>query len=181
MRPRRGPEGRRNTAHKAGDSVSALNAEISIAAMIVTANCWNSTPEIPAMNPTGTKTESSTSVIGNDRRRHLRHRLLGGGRRRKIRLFLHHALDVLDDDDRVVDHDSDGEHHRQQRDRVGRIAERDQHYESADKAHWNRNHWDDCGAQTPRNTNTTIATRMKASNRVLRTSRTVSLTKTVLS
>ncbi len=61
--PRRRPVRRRNTAHRAGDSVSALNAEISIAAMIVTANCWNSTPEIPAMKPTGPKTESSTSVM----------------------------------------------------------------------------------------------------------------------
>jgi hypothetical protein len=37
MRPRRGPGCRKNTAHKAGESVSALNAEISTAAMIVTA------------------------------------------------------------------------------------------------------------------------------------------------
>jgi hypothetical protein len=79
--------------------------------------------------------------------RDLSHRLLGGGRRRKVRLLLHHALDVLDNDDRVVDHDADGEHQRQQRDGVGRIAERDQHHKSPDKAHRNRNHRDDCGTQ----------------------------------
>ena len=71
MRPRRGPEWRRNSAHRAGDSVSALNAEISIATMIVTANCRNSVPEIPAMKATGTNTESSTSVMRDDRRRDL--------------------------------------------------------------------------------------------------------------
>jgi hypothetical protein len=30
--------------------------------MIVTANCRNSAPEIPAMNATGTKTDSNTNV-----------------------------------------------------------------------------------------------------------------------
>jgi hypothetical protein len=36
--PRRGPVCRKKIAHKAGDSVNALRAEISIAALIVTAN-----------------------------------------------------------------------------------------------------------------------------------------------
>ena len=61
--PRRSPWRRRNTAHNAGDSVSALSAEISIATLIVTANCRNSSPEMPGMKATGTNTESSTSVI----------------------------------------------------------------------------------------------------------------------
>src|SRR2546430_13131753 len=45
--PRFGPLGRRNTAHSAGDKVSAFNAEISIATLIVTANCRNRVPEMP--------------------------------------------------------------------------------------------------------------------------------------
>jgi hypothetical protein len=61
--PRFGPPRRKNTAHSAGDSVSAFNAEISIATLIVTANCRNSWPEMPGMNAIGTNTESSTSVI----------------------------------------------------------------------------------------------------------------------
>jgi hypothetical protein len=47
MMPRRGPVCRRNSAHSAGESVSALIAEITIAALIVTANCRNSVPESP--------------------------------------------------------------------------------------------------------------------------------------
>ena len=63
MMPRRGPVWRRNTAHSAGDSVSAFNAEITIAALIVTANWRNSVPEIPGMKAIGTNTDNSTSVI----------------------------------------------------------------------------------------------------------------------
>ena len=54
---------RRNTAHSAGDSVSALIAEISIAAEIVTANCRNSSPMMPGRKPIGTNTDSRTKVI----------------------------------------------------------------------------------------------------------------------
>ncbi len=47
----------------AGDRVSALSAEISMATLIVTANCRNSWPDTPGMKAMGTKTESSTSVM----------------------------------------------------------------------------------------------------------------------
>ena len=50
-------------------------------------------------------------------------------------MLLHHALDILDDDDGVIDHDADGEHDRQQRDRIGRVAyglERDERPDQAD-------------------------------------------------
>ena len=50
-------------AQSAGARVSALIAEITIATETVTANCWNSWPEMPGMKATGTKTDSSTSVI----------------------------------------------------------------------------------------------------------------------
>ncbi len=63
MMPRRGPPWRRNTPQSAGDSVSALIAEISIATLIVTANWRNSLPEMPGMKPIGTNTESSTSEM----------------------------------------------------------------------------------------------------------------------
>jgi hypothetical protein len=61
--PRRVPRCRRNTAHSAGDRVSAFSAEISIATLIVTANCRNNSPEMPGIKATGTNTDSSTSVI----------------------------------------------------------------------------------------------------------------------
>ncbi len=64
MTPRFLPRcGRRNTPHSAGESVSAFSAEITIAAMMVTANCRNSSPVRPGMKATGTNTESSTSEI----------------------------------------------------------------------------------------------------------------------
>src|SRR6056297_932279 len=50
-------------AQSAGDRVSALIAEITIETETATANCWKSCPDIPGMNATGTKTDSSTSVV----------------------------------------------------------------------------------------------------------------------
>ena len=49
-------------------------------------------------------------------------------------MLLHHALDVLDDHDGVVDHDADGEHQGEQRDGVRRVAHRLQGDEGADQA-----------------------------------------------
>ena len=40
-----------------------MNAEISIATLMVTANCRNSVPEMPGMKAIGTNTENSTRVI----------------------------------------------------------------------------------------------------------------------
>ena len=50
-------------AQSAGLRVSALIAESTIETETATANCWKSWPEMPGMKATGTKTESSTSVI----------------------------------------------------------------------------------------------------------------------
>ena len=50
-------------AHSAGDSVRALKAESTTETEIVTANCWNSRPEIPPTNDIGMKTASSTTVV----------------------------------------------------------------------------------------------------------------------
>jgi hypothetical protein len=62
MTPVGGP-GLSRTEQRAGDKVSALIAEITIAAEIVTANWRNSTPEEPGRNATGTNTDRSTSVM----------------------------------------------------------------------------------------------------------------------
>src|SRR5471032_76320 len=50
-------------AHKAGDKVSALIAEITIAQEMVTANWRNSVPDRPGMNAIGTNTDRRTSEI----------------------------------------------------------------------------------------------------------------------
>ena len=48
---------------RAGLSESELNAEISVATEITTANCRKNSPEMPTMNIVGTKTEVSTSAM----------------------------------------------------------------------------------------------------------------------
>src|SRR5690606_8342071 len=58
-----GASGLRNTVQSEGDSGSALMAEMTMAAEIVTANCRNSTPDEPGRKATGMNTESSTSVM----------------------------------------------------------------------------------------------------------------------
>ena len=85
------------------------------------------------MKPTGTNTAVRMSAIAIDRPGHLLHRL----DRRFLRL--HAVLDVvhhrLDDDDRVVDDDADGEHEAQQREHVDREAEQREEHERADERH----------------------------------------------
>ena len=142
-----GPPGRSTSAQSAGDRVSAFKAEISMATLIVTANWRNNWPETPGMKAIGTNTDSSTSVIAMIGAVIWRHRLLGRVGRREVRLLLHHAFDVLDHDDRIVDDDADGQHEREQRDRVGGIADRQQHGERADQADRHRDRRNDRGAQ----------------------------------
>src|ERR1035437_10240448 len=55
--------GRRKTAASAGESVSALNAEIAIENAIVRENCLYIIPVVPGKKLTGTKTEISTSDV----------------------------------------------------------------------------------------------------------------------
>jgi len=47
---------RRNNAESAGESVSALNAEMMTDTAMVTANCWYNRPVMPGMNAVGTNT-----------------------------------------------------------------------------------------------------------------------------
>ena len=71
---------------------------------------------------------------GDDRRGDLAHRLLGRRGWASVRMLLHHPLDILDHDDGVVDHDADGQHHAEQRDGVGAVADGQQDGEGADQA-----------------------------------------------
>ena len=60
---RTGLPGRRIAAAIAGDSVSAINAEMTTAAETAIANWAKSTPDAPGRNATGTKTASNTKVM----------------------------------------------------------------------------------------------------------------------
>ena len=68
---------------------------------------------------------------------HLAHRLDRRLARREV-LLVHDALDVLEHHDGVVDHDADGEHHAEKRQRVDRVAEHVQSGEAADQRHRHR-------------------------------------------
>ncbi len=63
MIPRFSPVCRSRTPQSAGERVSALTAEITMAALIVTENWRNSSPEIPGMKAIGTNTDRRTSVM----------------------------------------------------------------------------------------------------------------------
>ncbi len=76
------------------------------------------------MKATGTKTESSTSVIAMIGAVISRIASLVASAGVQLRMLLHHALDVLDHDDGVVDDDADGQHDGEQRHGVGGIADR---------------------------------------------------------
>ena len=146
MAPRFGPPCCKNTAHNAGDKVSAFNAEIAIAA-----DRDRELPEQGARHAGDEgdrhKHRKQNQRDRKDRTGNLRHRLFGGVAGRELRIFLHDALDVFDDDDRVVDEDADRQHHRQKRNRVGRIAHRQQYREAADDADRHRDRWDQGRAQ----------------------------------
>src|ERR1700751_3155268 len=54
---------RRKRAASAGESVSALNAEMAMENAIVIANCLYRMPVVPGKNETGTNTEINTSDV----------------------------------------------------------------------------------------------------------------------
>ena len=72
------------------------------------------------MKAVGMNTAHSTSAMAITRRADLVHGLVRRVARRHAEADV--ALDVLHHDDRVVDHDADGQHHAEQRQRVQREA-----------------------------------------------------------
>ena len=84
--------------------------------------------------------ERHRRIDRDQRQRHRDHGegdLLDAADRRRIRLHavLDMAMDVLQHDDGVVDHEADRQHHRQQRQRVDREAERIHQRKGADQRH----------------------------------------------
>ena len=99
------------------------------------------------MKATGTNTESSTSVMAMIGAviSSIARRAASAGESRVVLLQL--RLDRLDHDDRVVDHDADGEHQREQRHGVGGEAERQHHGERADQRYRHGDQRDQGGAE----------------------------------
>ena len=60
---------------------------------------------------------------GNDRAGNLLHREARRFARAQLRVLLHDALHILDNDDGVVDDERDGEHNRKERDGIGRKSD----------------------------------------------------------
>ena len=92
---------------------------------------------MPGMKATGTNTDSSTRVMAMIGAVISPIAFLVASAGDMLRIFLHHALDILDHDDGVVDDDADGEHQRQQRHRVGGEAHGQHDREGADQRHRN--------------------------------------------
>ena len=113
--------------------MSALNAEISTEIAIVSANCLYSRPVIPPMNADRDEHRGQDQRDRDDRARTSSIALERGLARRHALLDV--VLDRLDDDDRVVDDEADGEHEAEERQRVDREAEQREHGERADERH----------------------------------------------
>ena len=99
---------------------------------------------MPGMKAVGTNTAVSTSAMAMTRRPDLVHGAMRRVARRQAVGDV--ALDVLDHDDGVVDHDADGQHQAEQRQGVEREAERRHDGEGADQRHRDRDQRDDGGA-----------------------------------
>ena len=131
------------------------------------------------MNAIGTKTDISTSVMPTIGAVTCRHRLLGGIGRRKVRFLLHDALDVLDHDDGVIDHDANSEHHREQRHGIGGIAQHSSTAKLPTRLTGTATTGMIGGAQAAEKQKHHDDTRMKASNSARMTALMVSFTNTV--
>ena len=120
-------------AHRAGLSVSELSAERIVETAIVRANWRKNCPVMPVMNTQGRNTQVSTRPMAISGAGDLGHGLVGGRARRQPLLDV--VLGGLDHHDRVVDHDADGQHQPEQRERVEAEAHHGHGGERADDRH----------------------------------------------
>ena len=83
--------------------------------------------------------EPDGHIDGDQHHRHRQNRAAEFARRdqrrlqRRFALLGHVPVDVFDDNDRVVDHQTDGKHQREQSQQVDRIAQRQHDEEGADQ------------------------------------------------
>ena len=84
---------------------------------IVSRSCLRKRPGMPPMKATGRKTAMRDSVVAMTARPISLVPRDGGHVERRLALLLDVPEDVLEHDDRVVDHDPDGQREREERDR----------------------------------------------------------------
>ena len=114
--------GRRNQYASTGTIVSATNSEATSAIVTVSANGRNSSPVMSPTNAMRQEHGDGRDGGGGDRARHLAHR--AQDRVQLVGVADDVPLDVLDDDDRVVDHAADRDRERAEGEDVERVAER---------------------------------------------------------
>jgi type IV secretory pathway VirB10-like protein len=111
--------------------VNETKSEVSVATVTTSPNSRKNRPTEPGRNEIGKNTTTSTSVMTIAATPisapALIAAVLGTSPPREV------ALDVLEDDDRIVDEDSDDQRHREQRDRVEREV-RELHREQRDQS-----------------------------------------------
>ena len=122
----------RKREHSIGTSVSATNIEITIATASEIANSRNSRPVLPVISESGTSTATSDAVVAITGKPTSREPLSAAAQPPLAELLA--PVDVLQHHDRVVDHQPDREHEREQREHVDREVEHGERGEGADHA-----------------------------------------------
>ena len=126
-------------------SVSETNAETAIDAVTVSANSRNSRPTMPPISSSGMKTATSETLIDRTVKPISRDPFERRLERRAAALDV--AIDVLDHDDGVVDHEADRDGQRHQRQIVEAEAEEIHRGERADER---QRHGRRSGSPSPR-------------------------------
>ena len=133
--------GRSSSADSAGDSVSALKAEMITDTAMVTANCWYSRPVMPGMNAVGMNTADRMMAMAMTGPETSSMPLSAASLGDKPLLDV--VLHDLDDHDGVVHHQADGQHQAEERQRVDGEAEQREQRERADQRHRHRQQRDE--------------------------------------
>ena len=159
--------GRSKSAAKAGLKLNELIVEITVEIAIVNANCRKNWPTMPEMNAHGMNTADSTrptAMIGPD--------LVHGTDRGVARLesMLDVILDGLDNDDRIVDDDTDRQYESEQCQVIEAEADNRHRREGADDRHWHGDQRNDRRRHPCKKTSTTSATKNTESRSALNTS-----------
>ena len=142
------PWGLRIIAQSTGVSVRATRPDRMMDVAIVIPNCAVEGADRPGDERHRDEDGRHHQGDGDDRARDLVHDLHGRQVGRQV-LLGHLGVHRLDHHDRVVHHDADRQHHREERDQVDREAHQPQDEEGPDQRHRHREGRDQRGSQVP--------------------------------